>query len=45
MDKEHAYILMEINMSENGKKVNGTEKESLHMPMERLKKVSGKKIN
>jgi hypothetical protein len=35
MEKEHIYILMETNMLVNGKKVNGMEKESSHMPMEK----------
>ena len=45
MVKEHIYILMEINMLENGKKVNGMEKEPSHILMEKSKKASGKKIN
>ena len=36
---------METNTLENGKKVNGMDKASLHMLTEKLKRASGKKIN
>jgi len=45
MGKALTYMPTETNMLENGKKVYGTEKESLHMLMEKLKKASGKRID
>jgi len=45
MGRVLTHMPTETNTLENGKKVYGTEKESLHMLMERLKKESGKKIN
>jgi hypothetical protein len=45
MDKALTHMPTETNTLENGKKVYGTEKESLHMLMEKLKKAYGKKID
>ena len=45
MDMELTLTAMEGYTLENGKKVYVMEKETLYMPMEGLKKASGKKIN
>jgi hypothetical protein len=45
MDKALTHMPTGTNTRENGKKVYGTEKESLHMLMEKLKKASGKRID
>ena len=45
MGKALTYMSTETNILENGKKVYDTEKESIHMLMEKLKRASGKVIN